>query len=114
MCVGSYPDRLIHGPHPSYWVPYRSDRLWAAADRGLGTTEQLSLTDTQWLRHAGIPEPPRPHTGGGVRMGCVDTAFKHCWKLVKIMQLLMKLRYHKGSDINWECVAFFFFNQQTK
>ena len=66
MCVGSYPDRLIHGPHPSYWVPYRSGRLWAAADCGLGTTEQLSLTDTQWLQRAGIPGL---HTGIGVRAG---------------------------------------------
>lgn len=57
-CVGSYPDRLIHGTHPSYWVRYRSGRLWAAADRSLGTREQLSQTDTQWLQHAGIPGPP--------------------------------------------------------
>lgn len=73
VCVGSCPDRLIHGPHPSYWVAYRSGWLWAAADRGLGTTEQLSVLDTQWPRHAPISWPPGPHKRGGGTMGCADT-----------------------------------------
>lgn len=68
VCAGSYPDRLIHGPYPPYWVPYRSERLRAAADHGLGTSEQLSLTDTQRLRHAGMSGP-----SGRERVGCVDS-----------------------------------------
>lgn len=54
MCIGLYPDRLIHETHSSYWVPYRLGRLWLAADRSLKTSEQLPLTDTQWLGCMGI------------------------------------------------------------